>query len=84
MQEGYRGQLGWSSGREGGHRIIHHQQGRYRIIKAIAGHADEDVTDRYVHVSLKAMREVIVRMEAAKLGPDEDDDTAAQEAGEEG
>ena len=38
-----------------------------KILKAIAGHADSDVTDRYVHVSLAAMREVIERMEAARL-----------------
>lgn len=38
-----------------------------KILKAIAGHADSDVTDRYVHVGLEAMREVIERMEAAKL-----------------
>jgi len=35
-----------------------------KIIKAIAGHADENVTDRYVHVSLEAMREVVERIEA--------------------
>jgi len=54
------------------------------ILKAIAGHADQDVTDRYVHVSLEAMREVIERMEAAKLSGDAGDGTAAQGSGEEG
>lgn len=37
------------------------------VIQAIAGHADKDVTDRYVHVSVEAMRETIARMEQAKL-----------------
>jgi integrase len=37
------------------------------VIKAIAGHADKDVTDRYVHVSLEAMREAVLRMEQQKL-----------------
>jgi integrase len=55
-----------------------------KILKAIAGHADSDVTDRYVHVSLAAMREVIERMEAAKLSGDTGASTAAHEAGEEG
>jgi|SRR4051812_19530362 integrase len=55
-----------------------------KILKAIAGHADSDVTDRYVHLSLEAMREVIERMEAAKLSDDTGDGTAAHEAGDEG
>ena len=55
-----------------------------KILKAIAGHADTDVTDRYVHVSLAAMREVIERMEAAKLSGNSDASTAAHEAGEKG
>ena len=54
-----------------------------KILKAIAGHSDSDVTDRYVHVSLAAMREVIERMESAKLNQDTGDGTAAQKAGEE-
>jgi Phage integrase family len=37
------------------------------VIKAIAGHADADVTDRYVHVGLDAMREAVTRLEQAKL-----------------
>jgi hypothetical protein len=42
------------------------------------------VTDRYVHVSLAAMREVVERMDAAKLGGDAGNSTAAQGSGEEG
>ena len=37
------------------------------IIQAVAGHAAADVTDRYVHVSLAALREAIERMAQAKL-----------------
>ena len=37
------------------------------IIQAVAGHAAADVTDRYVHVSLAAVREAIERMAGAKL-----------------
>lgn len=48
------------------------------VIKAIAGHADEDVTDRYIHVGLDAMREAIERMERAKLMPDEGAEDAAE------
>jgi site-specific recombinase XerD len=36
------------------------------IIQAVAGHAAADVTDRYVHVSLAALREAIERMAQAK------------------
>lgn len=36
------------------------------VIKAVAGHADKDVTDRYVHVALVAMREMVERVEAAQ------------------
>ncbi len=43
------------------------------VIQAIAGHANQDVTDRYVHVSLAALREAITRMEQAKLRPNEDE-----------
>jgi integrase len=55
-----------------------------KILKAIAGHADSDVTDRYVHVSLAAMREVVERMEAARFSRDAGNDAAAQAAGEKG
>jgi integrase len=37
------------------------------IIQAVAGHAAADVTDRYVHVSLAAVREAIERLAQAKL-----------------
>jgi integrase len=37
------------------------------IIKAIAGHANSDVTDRYVHVSVEAMRAAVLAMERAKI-----------------
>ena len=40
------------------------------IIQAVAGHAAADVTDRYVHVSLAALREAIERMAQAKLPMD--------------
>ncbi len=50
------------------------------VIKAIAGHADADVTDRYVHVALTAMREAVEWMERTKLQPDEGEQTAAQRA----
>jgi integrase len=33
------------------------------VIKAIAGHADEDVTDRYVHVGVEAMRAAVLRLD---------------------
>jgi integrase len=39
------------------------------VLEAIAGHADKNVTDRYVHVSIEAMREAVVRMEREKLLP---------------
>lgn len=54
------------------------------VIKAIAGHADKDVTDRYVHVSLSAMREAIERLELAKILPRNDDQTATKQAAEGG
>ena len=41
------------------------------VIKAIAGHANKNVTDRYLHVSLPAMRDALERMEQAYLLPDE-------------
>ncbi len=47
-------------------------------IKAVAGHADEDVTDRYVHVSLAAMREAVERMEHLKLCCDATPPTATE------
>lgn len=37
------------------------------VIKAIAGHADENVTDRYIHVDITAMREAVERLEKAKI-----------------
>jgi hypothetical protein len=51
------------------------------LIKAIAGHADESVTDRYVHVSIAAMREAVIRLEQAMLATEE---TAAPLAAEVG
>jgi integrase len=54
------------------------------VIKAIAGHADRDVIDRYVHVSVAAMREAIVRMERAMIPQGSDEAGAAQEAAEVG
>jgi integrase len=54
------------------------------VIKAIAGHADKTVTDRYVHVSLTAMREAVERMERAKILPETDDQTAADSSAEVG
>jgi integrase len=51
------------------------------VIKAIAGHADRNVTDRYVHVSLDAMREALVRMECAKLlTPDDQSNVTSDQA----
>jgi integrase len=54
------------------------------VIKAIAGHADEDVTDRYVHVSLDAMREAIEKLEQAKLHRDDGENPAGQQEREVG
>jgi integrase len=54
------------------------------VIKAIAGHADKNVTDRYVHVSLEAMREAVERLEQGKLTQDDDEKTAAQRSAEAG
>lgn len=54
------------------------------VIKAIAGHADETVTDRYVHISLAAMRQAIERMEQAKILRQDDDETAAERTAEAG
>lgn len=54
------------------------------LIKAIAGHADKNVTDRYVHVSIDAMREAIGRLERAKLTQENDRQTAAQRSAEAG
>ncbi len=54
------------------------------VIKAIAGHADKDVTDRYVHVSLSAMREAIERLELAKILQQNDDQTAPKRVAEGG
>ena len=49
------------------------------VIKAIAGHADKDVTDRYLHTSQPAMREALECMERAYLLPDEPPSELARE-----
>ena len=54
------------------------------VIKAIAGHADADVTDRYVHVGLDAMREAVTRLEQAKLLQKNDPKTADDSSAEVG
>jgi len=54
------------------------------LIKATAGHADQDVTDRYVHVSLAAMREAIERMEQLNILPRDGQETAAERTAEAG
>jgi len=54
------------------------------VIKAIAGHADEDVTDRYVHVSLSAMHEAIERMERVKILRNDDEQPGAERRAEAG
>jgi len=54
------------------------------VIKAIAGHADEDVTDRYVHVGIEAMREAVERLEQAKLCGDDSENPAGQQEHEVG
>jgi integrase len=54
------------------------------VIKAIAGHADSNVTDRYMHVSLDTLREAIERLERAKLLPKNDQQTAAEQSAEVG
>lgn len=53
------------------------------VIKAIAGHADEDVTDRYVHVGIDAMRVAVLQLEQAQLLKD-DPETAADSSAEVG
>jgi len=54
------------------------------VIKAIAGHADEDVTDRYVHVGLDAMRVAVTRLEQAQLLQKNDPKIAAEVSAEVG
>ena len=54
------------------------------VIKAVAGHADKDVTDRYVHVALTAMREMVERVEAAQWSQAKDTKTAADISAEAG
>lgn len=51
------------------------------VIKAIAGHADKSVTDRYVHVALDTLRTAIEVMEHAKVIPEERETNAARAAG---
>lgn len=47
-------------------------------IKAIAGHAAEDVTDRYGHVRLDALREAIERLEPVKRRRDAENPAGQQ------
>ncbi len=54
------------------------------VIKAIAGHADENVTDRYVHVGLDAMRAAVARLEHAQLLQKQSPATAADVSAEVG
>ena len=51
------------------------------ILKAIAGHSNSNVTDRYVHVSILAMRNAVEALERAMLHPAETAHSVEAEVG---